>query len=221
MKKNGFTLAEVLLSLAIVGIIAAVTLPSLLLNVESKKAGPALMKAVNTIESAATLALQMKDARRLDEIKKGSQGNLNLVADVLPEFTKLIEIPYNPKSGETLSGETYATKDGIVLIGYGKIQNFGPAQGAKISCYKVDVDTNASRGPNKWGKDLFTLYVLPDGTVVPHGSFLYAKKFGGETWESKCKSMTKEDKAKPEDEKYCAGSIIDNGGRVLYYYDKI
>ena len=47
MKKNGFTLAEVLITLGIIGVIAAITLPTLMSDTTSAQIGPKLAKAVS------------------------------------------------------------------------------------------------------------------------------------------------------------------------------
>ena len=52
MKKFGFTLAEVLITLGIVGVVAALTAPALVQNAGSAQVGPKLAKAVNTFEVA-------------------------------------------------------------------------------------------------------------------------------------------------------------------------
>lgn len=52
MKKQGFTLAEVLITLGIVGVVAALTAPALVQNAGSAQVGPKLAKAVNTFEVA-------------------------------------------------------------------------------------------------------------------------------------------------------------------------
>ena len=49
MKKHGFTLAEVLLSLAIVGILAAITIPQIAIGVEKRKAGAIVGRATEQI----------------------------------------------------------------------------------------------------------------------------------------------------------------------------
>ena len=216
LKKNGFTLAEVLVSLAIMGIIAALSLPTLLLNVEKRKVGPALMKAVNTLEASSSLALQMRDARKLSDIKKGGGSSLPLVSNILLEYTKLTPVPYVITTGTAPSGNAYATKDGVIFF-----DNGVPVEKEGHNVYVVPVDTNGQRGPNKEGKDIFMLYVLMNGLVVPEGSYLYAEKFGGDTWEVGCKSMTATDSGVPTNPKTCAGAIIDNGGRILYNYEAI
>ena len=44
MKKNGFTLAEVLITLAIIGVVATLTLPALMTNTAEQQAKTALKK---------------------------------------------------------------------------------------------------------------------------------------------------------------------------------
>ena len=53
MKKRGFTLAEVLITLGIIGVVAALTTPALINNSGQAKIGPSLAKFVNTMEVAA------------------------------------------------------------------------------------------------------------------------------------------------------------------------
>lgn len=55
MKKNGFTLAEVLITLAIIGVVATMTLPALIANTGEQQARSAFKKAVNTLTEAAGL----------------------------------------------------------------------------------------------------------------------------------------------------------------------
>ncbi len=55
MKKHGFTLAEVLITLAIIGVVASLTLPALMANVQEQQTVTALKKATNTLVEAATM----------------------------------------------------------------------------------------------------------------------------------------------------------------------
>ena len=55
MKKNGFTLAEVLITLAIIGVVATITLPSLMSNTQEQQAVTAFRKAMNTLNEVAQM----------------------------------------------------------------------------------------------------------------------------------------------------------------------
>ena len=50
MKQNGFTLAEILVSLTVVGVLAALTIPGLVKNVQKEQAGSVLGKSVEQLE---------------------------------------------------------------------------------------------------------------------------------------------------------------------------
>ena len=55
MKKNGFTLAEVLITLAIIGVVATLTLPALMTNTAEQQAKTGLKKGINTLTEAAQM----------------------------------------------------------------------------------------------------------------------------------------------------------------------
>lgn len=53
--KKGFTLAEVLITLAIIGVVAAMTLPSLMINTGEQQAMTAYKKIINTLSESGQL----------------------------------------------------------------------------------------------------------------------------------------------------------------------
>ena len=55
MKKNGFTLAEVLITLAIIGVVATMTLPALMTNTAEQQAKTGLKKGINTLTEAGQM----------------------------------------------------------------------------------------------------------------------------------------------------------------------
>ena len=56
MKKAGFTLAEVLITLTIIGVVAMMTLPALMTNVQEQQAVTGLKKGVNTLTEIAQMS---------------------------------------------------------------------------------------------------------------------------------------------------------------------
>lgn len=59
MIKKGFTLAEVLITLAIIGVVATLTLPSLMTNTGEQQAKTALRKGINTLTEAGQMNLAL------------------------------------------------------------------------------------------------------------------------------------------------------------------
>jgi len=55
MKKNGFTLAEVLITLAIIGVVATLTLPALMSNTQEQQAITGFRKAMNTLNEVGQM----------------------------------------------------------------------------------------------------------------------------------------------------------------------
>ena len=68
MKKLGFTLAEVLITLGIIGVVAALTTPALVHNVGDAKIGPTLSKFNNTFANAVNLS---KERNNLTSFHRG------------------------------------------------------------------------------------------------------------------------------------------------------
>ena len=121
MKKSGFTLAELLITLSIIGVIAAVTIPSLSNNINKSQVGPALMKAVNTLENANELAMRSTDTS--DLLQHAIEAGVNAssyLSEVLTDFTGIALVEYT-SSNDVLSSSNvggtnfYGTKDGIVF----------------------------------------------------------------------------------------------------------
>ena len=60
MKKKGFTLAEVLITLAIIGVVAAIAIPSVISNSQQQEFKTGLRKAVSVLNSAITMNMAIE-----------------------------------------------------------------------------------------------------------------------------------------------------------------
>ena len=226
LKKNGFTLAEVLICIGILGTIAAISLPALQSNVEKQKVGPALMKAINTLEVASSLALQQNEVRTLDQIVKKDEDKGKIFGEILKDYARFTRIPNSIDYAEISDVEdyTYTTKDGIFFMADETkvpIDGSTPTRAYSGKVYVVYVDINGIKSPNTIGKDVFLLWLDTKGSVIPYGSFFYGEYVQSpDTWEVLCanKSVFKQPPIEPA---ACTGSIVDNGGRVLYNYEAI
>ena len=204
MKKSGFTLAEVLITLTIIGVIAAITLPSLTANVSKSQTGPALAKAINTLENANRMALQQYESINLSKVVehiKATDG----------KYTDLLETQI---SGSVDSSNTsvYTSKDGISFIvtaGPTAMSSQGNLTNKyNYQYYNVLVDTNGyNKKPNENGEDRFEVIVDTAGAVIPSGGNEY-KTYGLDTKVTECTALSYSEK--------CTGNIADNGWKVVY-----
>lgn len=88
--KKGFTLAEVLITLAIIGVVATLTLPALITNTGEQQAKTAFKKGINTLTEAAQMNktldgfdysdIMSSDTTRTDYTEPNSQSLYALLA---------------------------------------------------------------------------------------------------------------------------------------------
>ena len=77
--KKAFTLAEVLITLAIIGVVAAISIPSVIANVNQQEYKTGLRKAVSVLNSAITMnvALDGETPYSLSAETHGEYGLFN------------------------------------------------------------------------------------------------------------------------------------------------
>lgn len=227
MKRNkGFSLVEVLITLGLIGVVASLTLPSMNTNVKYAKAAPGLMKSINTLQNALSLGMAKKGLRNLNSytyVKELFEVNGPLYTTM--DFYDPITVTgkyynFNGSSGPAPLNEeiqVYTTKDGIdfLLMSAGKMRtNFVKAEMYGKQGFYIFVDVDGyKKGANRCGVDTFQLFVDTTGIVIPFGGYEYAKYMGNDEpkWITQCNSQGVSGSGTA-----CAGSIVDNGGKVIY-----
>ena len=207
MKKNGFTLAEVLITLGIIGVISAITLPSLMTDTTSAQIGPKLAKAVSSFEQANESLLNANSVDTLSDA--GLLTNVNTYANALSRHFKISQ-----------SGNTYLSKDGMQYTF--SITNNNPANAADPGHMQrigdVTIDINSTSRPNIAGTDRFTFSWWNDGSLRPKGGTNWngaasSAVNAAEHWGQKCKLA---EQGAVTDYTYCAGHVFENNLKVLY-----
>ena len=191
MLKKGFTLAEVLITLAIVGVIAAFTLPALMSNFQKRTYETAIKKAYNSVSEAVALYMTNEGLTNLSEAPFiNNQENLReFVREYFKVATNCGNKYYNANGekcfGETLSSldqstsTSLASKTCMVVVNlYDGTSMCFDASKSKIlantstdpdkdnsrSLY-IEVDTNGPAGPNVSGRDVFSMDINQSGMV--------------------------------------------------------
>lgn len=149
MIKKGFTLAEVLITLAILGVVAALTIPGLLANTQGRQYSVGYKKAVSTFGQAINKMVAMEGV---------DMSNWNEAVDYKGDqkypdsFIDFMEQNFNVQK---VNGVDVYLSDGTAFRGIGNIPKTSYADGnagggctAKSPCVVV-VDTNGDAGPNR------------------------------------------------------------------------
>lgn len=163
MKKNGFTLAEVLITLAIIGVVATLTLPALMTNTAEQQAKTAFKKGINTMTEAVQMnqAIEGFDYAGLSSDNTGDEDARSLYGIL----AKRTNIDYaktnNQNSADVKDVLANATGNYAVFLRDGAAIIFNPAQTLKtvsavnaqeddglVHGVSIIYDTNGIKGPN-------------------------------------------------------------------------
>ena len=173
MLKKGFTLAEVLLTLTIIGVIAAITMPALMTNVNDN----ILEAQAKKFYSQLTAALDLYKARHeIDTLASGLDmvelaGTImnttigDAANDLVESYTNVNRTNQLEQAGVfgVISGENqlYKLKDGSVFTIHETNSDNRP--------WIVAADVNGRRGPNRYGEDVWKMVIGTDGKIRIQG----------------------------------------------------
>lgn len=156
MKKNGFTLAEVLITLAIIGVVATLTLPSLMSNTQEQQSVTAFKKSMNTLNEVAQMnsVVDGFDYSGITDNNGPSataiytnQGVLTQSIWAMMKSKAQIDQPASIAAGipgDCTGRSQIFFRDGTVLC-YSNPTNAGTGQ----STIQAVIDTNGLKGPNQ------------------------------------------------------------------------
>lgn len=193
MKQTAFTLAEVLITLGIIGVVAAMTLPALLNRTQNKELEAQFKKAYSELNQVAQL-FKVENGVSVSEyvasIATGSSTtNANNFIPKLMKYYKGSKSFDDTKFSSTdEDGNVQSIRYDIYTMNGTKLA-MGPCDdggfysevGGRIYSFVGDpvnqgedgpvvcVDINGMKGPNKYGYDLHIFYFTTDGFVFPMG----------------------------------------------------
>ena len=168
---KGFTLAEVLITLGIIGVVSAMTVPSLMQNYQRQSYIAQLHKFYNELSQALVQYQTSANAVNLKEAGLNSNDN---VAVFFKTYFKVIKecdtmddcfapAYLSLNSGKKLEGTYDKNMKSYVLASGAAIRPYYTGQSNKI--INLGLDTNGPKGPNIVGRDFFFLYVYNNGLI--------------------------------------------------------
>lgn len=172
--KKGFTLAEVLITLAVVGVIAILTIPSIVKNYRYRMYAASIEKTYSQIADAIQAEMQDEHATNFYESTAGvPSDNTNCTKGACYFLNNYFKVARKDCSRTTTKCfmDNYVTPDGT---GAGTLPNeycIQTTNGAAICMVwnagttSIFVDTNGPAQPNITGYDVFAMNVNPNGTL--------------------------------------------------------
>lgn len=218
--KAGFTLAEVLITLGIIGVVAAMTIPGLMTAHLKHVTETKLEKAVSTLNQVIRLSEdengQMenwdKTLSHKDFINRYFAPHMKIMQLCNPitdcgykvknaaQTWKNLRGVYSSYSGANYRGRTpILAMDGIVYT----FNFLNDGNASEVDNDKtIIIDINGYQKPNQFGKDVYFLYRVEEAdSIIPYGA-------------DKSKEEIKKDCSVTGTGMYCAALIRDNGWKI-------
>ncbi|MBO6087777.1 type II secretion system protein [bacterium] len=182
--KKGFTLAEVLITLGIIGVVAAITLSTLIKNYQKHVWVNQLKKEYSILSQGFQKMMaddgvtQLSDTTVFGKIQNGCTAYHDIESadckDFLNEFKKYFKVISIDKDSEYKirkkdSSNYYTYNENIIKLADGSFliyHNFSK----NGNDTRFDLDINGKKGPNTYGRDIFYFNYRNNGKMVPLGS---------------------------------------------------
>lgn len=193
MKINkAFTLAEILITITIIGLVAALVIPSLWAQIEQIQLINAWKQAYSMMDQANKRLLIDNGGSLINAFTGSSNQALNLytqyfsVAKICYAGSSYGNCWHDVSAGKqlALNGSVFTPSDwgpdaaitlndGMLVFFWYPTSETGPtcsgsSDGYNNICTDISIDVNGFKGPNTLGKDIFDVHVLPD-RLIPFG----------------------------------------------------
>lgn len=164
----GFTLAEVLVTLGIIGVVSAMTVPTLVQNYQKKSYVTQLHKFYNELSQALT---QYQTDKNAVNLKEAGLINLSSLSNFVKSYFKIVSdcgqdekacfaTSYRKINGLELTVGTLLKEGNSFILASGQSVNvrYNSSQVYTPIAF-ILVDVNGVKGPNIQGRDLFEIIV--------------------------------------------------------------
>lgn len=183
--KKGFTLAEVLITLVVIGIIAAITIPTITASHRKEEVETRLKKFYTAFYNAHHIEIANGNTLFDNVEVTGSGGGTgsngisewflkNIIEKHMnvAQYKSTVYVKVPGKNYYTVMSNVYYYTDGSMSYGAGYLQSAG-----NYACISTTYDVNGSKGPDKIGKDRFKMIFCEGGT--PEYEEYSEKRYGG------------------------------------------
>lgn len=195
--KYAFTLAEVLITLGIIGIVAALTIPTLTNNTNDQALRSAAKKTYSGLTQATNLLINDNSGDIWTEVSGNNVASAVGMKDNYKTYFNMVSENNTPtlifkstyKNYQNTTTAFYSSWPAISLSD-GQLMQFidltanscggtmqqwnAAATGPANVCGEIIVDTNGNNAPNMWGKDMIAFWIIRPSAgaykVIPFGA---------------------------------------------------
>ena len=178
--KMAFTLAEVLITLGIIGVVAAITIPGLMSKYYEIQTVSRLKETYSILNQAIRLASEEEGLPEEWGITGRNQASALLVAEKLIPYLKVALDCGTDITNTNCFTDTYYLLNGTVtsrsdskncisLLNGTSVALEGGSVSNDIYMYAL-IDTNGSAPPNIWGRDIFEFTYRSEVGLLPSGN---------------------------------------------------
>lgn len=235
-RRCAFTLAEVLVTLGIIGVVSAMTVPSLMSNYRNQSYTTQLHKVYSEFQQAAQSQITSKNAVNLLEAGVRSDtamgtflaNQFKIVKTCTGSPSDCLATNYRNINGGSVTVFSDTTAPCVVIASGAAIcakysVSSPTADGILLSPDYIPnlvgdliVDVNAQKGPNIVGRDLFVLGIYSDGTLRSALPGARVSEPGAPVLTNLAKCKSASSMARQSNAAYCFNEIIDNNWKMNY-----
>ena len=229
---DAFTLAEVLITLVIVGVIAAMTIPTLINKTEKQEFVNRFKKSHAVLTQALNLAQAQNGPLSVWDWSSQQSGFDNVENYIIPH----LQVSENCKNTTNCNHDYNWTKlnggswfnfktntsqykvvlnDGTAVVFYPRtscVEN-------NTACMDIHADINGKKGPNRRGRDIFSFYMYPHTNDIQPGGMRANYDTSTGLWELRTRSEIDDDCDSSADTAIgisCSAKIILDGYKINY-----
>ncbi len=231
--KKGFTLAEVLITLGIVGIVAVLTIPAVMKNYKNRLYTAQLEKVYAQISDAATAVMNDEHVDNFYETTAGQANACSTdgqtctagIGYFLTKYFKSVKKDCVTGDDSCVAGTAVGSYQKISGANAGGFDEndycIQTASGASIcgkyvaapnKCMSIAVDVNGQAEPNIVGRDVFAMDIHKDGSISDYNSNCADNNFGCNAEDCNNRNGTNVYTTSCG----CLNSIIDAGWKMEY-----
>ena len=177
---TAFTLAEVLITLGIIGVVAALTMPVLIADYQKKETLTKLKKTYSIFSQAVKQAELNEGETEYwdftlsakDFYKQYLKNYLNIGAEYIDKPLPKDMDYYTPSGGvNNASGGHQNTYTPKIFLNDGTFFTVTGINGSTQNSYSIVVNLNGYSHPNRWGRDIFAFAIVKGKGFVPYGQY--------------------------------------------------